>query len=223
MGDALATLGSGALVDLARYGLKSEPTVRQALSEGADLVSFSGDKLLGGPQAGLIAGRAALIARVAKNPMKRALRIDKIRLAALEAVLKLYRNPDRLVQDLPALRHLTRTRAALTALAERLAAPIAAAAGDGYEVAVTDCTSQIGSGALPMETLPSAGIAIRPVSRKGAGTRLEDLSRALRGLPIPVIGHIENGALVLDLRCLEDEAGFRAQLPRLADRLRARG
>ena len=212
-------LGSGALVDLARYGLKPEPTVREALAEGADLVTFSGDKLLGGPQAGIVAGSKDLVARVAKNPMKRALRLDKIRLAALEATLKLYRNPGRLAETLPTLRYLTRSRTELAVVAARLVPPIAAAAGAGYRVAVADCTSQIGSGALPLETLLSAGVSLRPVERKGAGTRLEVLAAAFRRLPIPVIGHIKDGALVLDLRCLDDEEGFLAQLAQLPTRL----
>jgi L-seryl-tRNA(Ser) seleniumtransferase len=206
-------LGSGALVDLARYGLKREPTVRASLAEGADLVTFSGDKLLGGPQAGIIAGAKGLVARVAKNPMKRALRLDKIRLAALEATLRLYRDPDRLATTLPTLRYFTRTRAELAVVAARLVPPVSAAAGAGYAASVADCTSQIGSGALPLETLPSAGITLRPVERKGAGTRLEALAAAFRSLPIPVIGHIKDGALVLDLRCLDDEGGFVVQLP----------
>ena len=212
-------LGSGALVDLARYGLKPEPTVREALAEGADLVTFSGDKLLGGPQAGIVAGAKHLVARVAKNPMKRALRLDKIRLAALEATLKLYRNPGRLAETLPTLRYLTRSRTELAVVAARLVPPIAAAAGAGYRVAVADCTSQIGSGALPLETLPSAGIALRPSERKGAGTRLQALAAAFRSLPIPVVGHIKDGALVLDLRCLDDEEGFLAQLAQLPARV----
>jgi L-seryl-tRNA(Ser) seleniumtransferase len=208
-------LGSGALVDLARYGLRPEPTVRASLAEGADLVTFSGDKLLGGPQAGIVAGKRELVARVAKNPMKRAVRLDKVRLAALEATLKLYRDPDRLPEVLPILRYFVRSQAEIAAVAGRLAGAVAAAAGRGYAVAVADCASQIGSGALPLETLPSAGLAVTPVGRKGAGTRLEVLAAAFRSLPIPVIGHIKDGALVFDLRCLDDEAGFLAQLGQL--------
>ncbi|HEY5826935.1 MAG TPA: L-seryl-tRNA(Sec) selenium transferase [Hyphomicrobiaceae bacterium] len=215
-------LGSGALVDLARYGLKSEPTVREALSEGADLVTFSGDKLLGGPQAGIIAGARDLVARVAKNPMKRALRLDKIRLAALEAVLKLYRDSDRLPQILPTLRYFTRSRSELAAAAARLSPAVAAAVGTCIAVSVVECMSQIGSGALPLETLESAGLAIRPLERRGAGSRLEALSVAFRSLSIPVIGRVNDGALILDLRCLDDEAGFATQLGQLGALL-ARG
>jgi L-seryl-tRNA(Ser) seleniumtransferase len=208
-------LGSGALVDLGRYGLKPEPTVREALAEGADIVTFSGDKLLGGPQAGLIAGRKDLIALIAKNPMKRALRMDKIRLAALEAILKLYRDPDRLPETLPTLRLLVRPVEDIAALAGRLRDSVAAAVGQAYAVSVEACASQIGSGALPLEILPSAGIVIEPQARKGAGTQLETLTAAFRALPIPVIGHIKDGALRFDLRCLDDEADFLAQLGRL--------
>ncbi|MGE0849273.1 MAG: L-seryl-tRNA(Sec) selenium transferase [Hyphomicrobiaceae bacterium] len=212
-------LGSGALVDLARYGLKSEPTVKEALAEGADLVTFSGDKLLGGPQAGLIAGRAELVAAVAKNPMKRALRLDKIRLAALEAVLKLYRDPDRLEEALPTLGYFTRPRTKIATVAERLVAPIAAGVGNRYAVSTAECASQVGSGAQPLETLPSAGVMVRPIDRKATGARLEALCQAFRDLPIPVIGRVKDGALVLDLRCLDDEPGFLAQLARLQGHL----
>jgi L-seryl-tRNA(Ser) seleniumtransferase len=205
-------LGSGALVDFNRYGLRQEPTVREALAEGADLVTFSGDKLLGGPQAGIVAGTSELVARVAKNPMKRALRMDKIRLAALEAVLKLYRDPDRLPQSLPTLRYFVRSKVEIAAVATRLRERVATALSEDFTASVADCASQIGSGALPLETLPSAGIAITPVGRKGAGTRLGELAIAFRNLPIPVIGHVKDGALVLDLRCLDDEAAFLAQL-----------
>ena len=212
-------LGSGALVDLARYGLAPEPTVKESIAEGADLVTFSGDKLLGGPQAGIIAGRADLVRQVAKNPMKRALRLDKIRLAALEAILKLYRDPDRLAATLPTLRYFARPKTEMAEVASRLRQPIAVAVGGGYRVDVADCTSQVGSGALPLETLPSAGIAIAPVDRKGGGRRLEALVSALRGLAVPVLGHVKDGALVLDLRCLDDEAAFLVQLAELQARL----
>jgi len=210
-------LGSGALDDLARYGLKREPTVADSLAEGADLVTFSGDKLLGGPQAGLIAGSKALVARVAKNPIKRALRLDKIRLAALEAILKLYRDPHRLPQTLPTLRYFARSRPEIAAVAARLRDRVATAVGGTFAVAVDDCTSQIGSGALPLEVLPSAGIAIRPVAGKGAGARLNSLSAAFRRLPVAVIGRVKDGVLFFDLRCLDDEAGFLAQLASLKD------
>jgi L-seryl-tRNA(Ser) seleniumtransferase len=208
-------LGSGALVDLGRYGLKSEPTAGMALAEGADIVTFSGDKLLGGPQAGIIAGRKDFIAKIARNPMKRALRLDKIRLAALEAVLKLYRDPDRLPETLPALRAFVRPQAEIAASAARARDAIAATVGEDYSVRIAECASQIGSGSLPLETLPSAGIAIAPLERKGGGRRLDLLAAAFRSLPIPVIGRIGDGELVLDLRCLDDEAGFLAQLPQL--------
>ena len=208
-------LGSGALIDMKRYGLTPEPTVREALADGADVVTFSGDKLLGGPQAGLIAGRKDLIARIAKNPMKRALRMDKIRIAALEAILKLYRDPDRLAETLPALRSLVRPAPEIAQQANRVREPIAQAVGQAYDVRVVDCTSQIGSGALPLETLASAGIAIAPVARKGEGSSLEALGAGFRALPYPVIGHIKDGALHFDLRCLDDEQDFLDQLQEL--------
>lgn len=208
-------LGSGALVDLSRYGLKPEPTVRHALEEGADLVTFSGDKLLGGPQAGIVAGRKDLVARIAGNPMKRSLRLDKIRLAALEATLKLYRNPDRLPEMLPTLRAFVRPRSDIEAQAARVRDAVAAATGEAYSVRTAECMSQIGSGALPLETLPSAGIAIAPAAQQSSGRLVELLAPAFRALPIPVIGRIREGELILDLRCLDDEAAFLGQLPKL--------
>jgi L-seryl-tRNA(Ser) seleniumtransferase len=204
----LNDLGSGTLVDLARYGLSHEQTVREAVAEGADLVTFSGDKLLGGPQAGFIVGRRDLIARLNKNPMKRALRVDKVRLAAIEATLRLYRDPDRLAERLPTIRLLARKRDEIAAQAARLLPALSAAVGSGYVATVVDCASQIGSGALPQETLPSAGIAIRAAGARASGRALIALAAALRSLDKPVIGHIAEQALVLDLRCLEDDAGF---------------
>ena len=212
----LNDLGSGTLVDLARYGLTHEQTVAEAVAEGADLVTFSGDKLLGGPQAGFIVGRRDLIARLNRNPMKRALRIDKIRLAAIEATLRLYRDPDRLAERLPTLRMMTRPLADIEAAAHRLKPAVAAAAGRDFTVEVVACTSQIGSGSLPAQVVPSAGIALRAVGTRGKGRALMALAAALRGLDQPVIGRIENDAFILDLRCLENEAAFMRNLGALA-------
>jgi L-seryl-tRNA(Ser) seleniumtransferase len=206
-------LGSGSLVDLSRYGLPLEPTVAETLKAGADLVTFSGDKLLGGPQAGIIVGKKELIARLRRNPMKRALRLDKITLAALGAVLRLYANPEKLPSHLPTLRLLTRDKGNIRAMAERLQPVLAHRLKGVADIEVVDCISQIGSGALPVETLPSAALAINPATAKGRrGGTLERIASAFRALPLPVIGRVQNGVFFLDLRCLENEEGFRAQL-----------
>jgi L-seryl-tRNA(Ser) seleniumtransferase len=201
----LHDLGSGTLIDLSRFGLQREPTVREAVAAGAALVTFSGDKLLGGPQAGFIVGARTLIAQVNRNPMKRALRVDKIRLAAIEATLKLYLDPDRVVERLPTLRLLTRSRAEIEIQAERLRPIVAKSIGDSCTVEVCACESQIGSGALPLDTIASAGLVIR--ARNGSGA-LDRLAAAFRGLRRPVIGRIADNGLMLDLRCLTDEDEF---------------
>ena len=196
-------LGAGSLVDLSHYGLRREPTVAEAVAEGADLVTFSGDKLLGGPQAGFIVGRRDLIAAINRNPLKRALRLDKIRIAALEATLKLYRDPDRLAERLPTLRMLARPMAEIAAQAQRLAPRIDALLRPfGFAATPCPCASQIGSGALPVDTIQSAGLRLT-----GPGGDAPDrLAAQLRALPMPVIGHIQGGALILDLRCLDDDS-----------------
>ncbi|MEI7866894.1 MAG: L-seryl-tRNA(Sec) selenium transferase [Candidatus Methylumidiphilus sp.] len=204
-------LGSGTLIDLSVHGLPKEPTPQQALAKGTDLVSFSGDKLLGGPQAGILVGSKELIGKLKRNPLKRALRVDKMTLAALEATLKLYRSPELLARQLPTLRLLIRTEEDIRSLAQRILPPMQAALINQAEISIESCRSQIGSGSLPVDRLPSVSLVIKPKG-KGGGKALNRLAQAFRDLPIPVVGRLENGALRFDLRCLEDEAAFIGQL-----------
>jgi len=208
-------LGSGTLVDLEQYGLPHETTVRETIAAGADLVTFSGDKLLGGPQCGIIVGRKDLIAQIKKNPLKRALRVGKLTLAALEPVLALYRAPDLLPERLTTLKLLTRPAAAMRAQAEAIAPQLQAALGASYAVTAAAMTSQIGSGALPVDQLPSFGLVVRAAGK--TSNALGQLEQRLRALPLPVIGRVAQDALWLDLRCLNDvqQEKFVAQLPLL--------
>lgn len=202
----VADLGSGSLIDLSQYGLPKEPMPQEMIAAGVSLVSFSGDKLLGGPQAGIIVGKKAMIAQLQQHPLKRALRADKMTLAALEATLRLYLHPERLASDLPTLRLLNRRADEIHAQAERLREPLTQRYGDEFSVTVMECASQIGSGSLPVDRLPSAAITFTP--KDGRGSRLESLANRWRSLPVPVIGRIYDGRLWLDLRCLEDESRF---------------
>lgn len=202
-------LGSGTLIDLARFGLPHEPTPAETLANGADLVTFSGDKLLGGPQAGIIVGRADLVAMIKKNPMKRAMRCDKLTIAALGAVLRLYGNPERLVQGIPAIRLLARGPDEIEALAQRIKPAVAAWLAQHAHVEVAAVQSQIGSGSLPVDLLPSHALRMTvPGAKRSSGKALDRIAAAFRSLPVPVIGRISDGAFLLDLRCLEDEAAF---------------
>ena len=198
-------LGAGSLIDLTRYGLPHEATPMDALRAGADLVTFSADKLLGGPQAGVIVGRKDLVDRLKANPMKRALRCDKMTIAALGAVLKLYSDPDRLRERLPTLRILTRDAEEIEVMARSLLTSFSSRFEEIADVSVVACESVIGSGALPTRTLPSAAIALRPLnSGTGGGSVLARIRASFAALPTPVIGRIHDGAFLLDLRCLED-------------------
>ena len=202
-------LGAGALVDLTAFGLPREPLPQQSLAAGADVVTFSGDKLLGGPQAGLIVGRRDAIARIKKDPLKRALRVSKLTLAALEATLRIYASGHRLRERLPTLALLARTRDDIRATCERVAAPLRAALGDGFSTSIEECASQIGSGSMPEERLPSAAIVVRPCG-KARGRVIEAVEARLRALPVPVVARIADNALWLDARCLlpKDEQAF---------------
>ncbi|WP_110670657.1 L-seryl-tRNA(Sec) selenium transferase [Salinicola halophilus] len=207
-------LGSGALTDFRALDLPHESQPAEAIAAGADLVTFSGDKLLGGPQAGIVVGKREAIDRLKRHPLKRALRCDKLTLAALEATLRLYRDSDAPERDLPALRLLTRRDTEIAAQATRLAPAVTAALEGIASVRVEACRSQLGSGSLPVDRLDSHALVMRAAS----GRALERLERALRGLPRPVIGRLHDEALWLDLRCLAadaDEAAFAAQLEAL--------
>jgi len=207
----ITDLGSGMLVNLEDYGLPHEPTPREALAAGADIVTFSGDKLLGGPQAGLIVGAAALVERIRKNPMKRALRVDKMTLAALEAVLKLYADPGRLREALPTLRMLARPSAEIQAQAQRLLPTVQSALRGKAGAEIVSVKSQIGSGSLPVDLIASHAIAVSaPGKRRNA--LAAQIAAAFRALPVPVVGRISDGVFIMDLRCLEHEDEFVEQL-----------
>jgi L-seryl-tRNA(Ser) seleniumtransferase len=186
-------LGSGALVPLTGPGLSREPTVRDAVAAGADVVAFSGDKLLGGPQAGIVVGRAELVARVKKHPLTRALRVDKMTVAALEATLELYR--DGRPEAVPTYRLLTQQPDTLRARAERLRALLAA---HNVPVRVDEVSGQVGGGAMPLARLPSWACVLT------LGEPAEYVER-LRGASVPVIARLSDGEVLLDVRCLAEE------------------
>ncbi|HEY6825492.1 MAG TPA: L-seryl-tRNA(Sec) selenium transferase [Gemmatimonadaceae bacterium] len=180
-------LGSGLLISLAGYGLDGEPTAREALRAGATIVTMSGDKLLGGPQAGIILGSRQVLDRVRKNPLTRSYRVDKLTLAALEATLALYRDPGRAVREIPALAQLTEPVATLRDRAVRLRATI-----DDPRVEVVETKASVGGGAFPTAEIPSAGIAI--------GGRADAVEKRLRQNDPPIVGRIAAGRVILDLR-----------------------
>jgi L-seryl-tRNA(Ser) seleniumtransferase len=194
----LFDMGSGAFVDLAERGLPAEPTVGAAVAAGVDVVTASGDKLLGGPQAGLLVGRREPLAQIRAHPLARAMRIDKLDLAALEATLRLYRDPDRVWDDVPVLRMLARPAASLEDAARDLAARVHEAVGETAEVDVVPTVSEAGGGALPGAELASWAVALRP---RGDGVEVWD--RHLRRHRPPVFARIADDRLLLDARTLE--------------------
>ena len=204
MGNAQAVpvmedLGAGALIDLSHYGLPKEPIVAERIAKGADVVTFSGDKLLGGPQAGLIVGRKEWVDKIKKNPLKRALRLGKLTLAALSATLRLYRRSPDLQQDLPTLRWLTRPLKEMEALAAQAVPLVQQALSNEFSLSVEDATAQIGSGALPEEELPSKVIAVRH-----ARLSAEKIAQRFRQAEPPILGRIHNDTFLLDLRGIFD-------------------
>jgi L-seryl-tRNA(Ser) seleniumtransferase len=193
-------LGSGCFVDLSRFGLAREPTVQEVVASGVDVVTFSGDKLLGGPQAGIILGNAGIVDRIKKNPMNRAMRIDKFTLAGLESILRCYRDPKTVFETVPTLAMIAAPREVLDRRAKRLARRLRKKLGDTCAIAVVDLMSRVGGGAMPEQNLASRGVALAPRS-----STVSTLEAALRGREIPVIGRIEDNRLLLDMRTIQDD------------------
>ncbi len=192
-------LGSGALIDLSRYGLPKEPIVSERIRAGADVVTFSGDKILGGPQAGLMVGRREWIERINKNHLQRALRCGKLTLAALEATLRLYRQSPDITQAIPTLRAFTRPLDEIREFGDAMLPKLQAVLGEGFRLVLEDSTSQIGSGALPTEELPTVVIAIGHAKLTAAA-----IGKKFRDANPPIIGRIKDDRFLLDLRTIFD-------------------
>lgn len=192
-------LGSGSLIDLSRFGMKKEPTVQDAVRSGADVVTFSGDKLLGGPQAGIIVGKKEIVDVIKKNPLTRALRIDKLTVAALEATLRIYMDELKASQEIPILYMLTKPVDELVKKARKLVKSLRGVSGERFEVTVRDGYSQVGGGALPLQEIPTRLVAVRP--RDISPNSLEN---SMRMNQVPIIARIERDEVVLDMRTLTE-------------------
>jgi L-seryl-tRNA(Ser) seleniumtransferase len=203
--DVMEDLGAGALIDLTEYGIPREPIVRERIAAGAAVVTFSGDKLLGGPQAGVIVGRRAAIDRIRRNPLKRALRCDKLTLAALAATMRLYLRSRDLREELPTLRILGRSVNEIAAIAPRAREIVAERLGAGYVVEIVDAASQVGSGAMPVEELKS--VALRVTHPEKSANAIAAMFRRAR-----IIGRVLDDSFHLDLRTIEDPAVFAVKL-----------
>jgi len=192
-------LGSGCLIDLSNYGLMKEPTVREVVAAGVDVVTFSGDKLLGGPQAGIILGRKDLVDAIKKNPMNRAMRIDKLTLVALEETLRLYRDESAAVREIPTLRMICQSTRSLRVKAAGLRRRIGRIPGENFSVRLVDGSSKTGGGALPLLDLPSRLLALVP-----GGMSAYRMELWLRAYDPPVICRVENDMVLLDVRTILD-------------------
>ena len=209
-------LGSGSLIDLKYMGITKVQSPADTLAKGVDLITFSGDKLLGGPQCGIIAGRKDLITKIKKNPLKRALRCDKMTIAAFSTLLKLYENPERAKLEIPTLRLLNRKEKEIYEVAKKLFQLIKLKVSNIAEVKIIKCKSQIGSGSLPVELLPSYGIKISALNiKRNSNKFLQNMSKKFRELPIPIIGRLSKDSLIFDCRCLESETLIIKQLEKL--------
>ncbi|MGV3059175.1 L-seryl-tRNA(Sec) selenium transferase [[Pasteurella] aerogenes] len=207
----ITDLGSGALVDLAQYGLPSEPTVQEKWQQGVDLISFSGDKLLGGVQAGIIVGKKEWITQLQAHPLKRVLRCDKVILAGLEATLRLYLQPEKLSQQLTTLNLLTRPLAQLTQQAEQLKAQLEKILAEDYFIQIETSSAQIGSGSQPLAEIPSVAVTLQA---KTSGNLTALLTR-FKTLPQPIIGRLEQQRIWLDLRSVADFGALQTTLEAL--------
>ena len=193
-------LGSGCFIELDRYGLEREPTVRDVLATGVDVVTFSGDKLLGGPQAGIILGKNAVLQKIKKNPLNRALRIDKLTLAALEATMIEYLHPEQAVNNLRVLRALTEPLSPIKKRAAKLLAALKKVVGTGVELSLKQGATLAGGGALPTCEIPTTLVCIRPAHMTASA-----LEARLRALDVPVIARIADDEVLLDARTIDDE------------------
>jgi L-seryl-tRNA(Ser) seleniumtransferase len=192
-------LGSGNLIDLAAYGLEQEPTVSEVVRAGVDVVTFSGDKLLGGPQAGIIVGKQRYVEVLKRHPLNRALRIDKLTLAALEATLRHYLNPGAAVRDIPTLRMITAPLQEVHRRAQRLLRQLRGALGGDWSISVQADASEVGAGALPLTRIPTRAIRVRSARMSAA-----DIERCFRRHDPPVLGRVQQDAFLLDMRMVQD-------------------
>jgi len=193
-------LGSGSLIDLTKYGLPPEPVVKGRIEAGVDILTFSGDKLLGGPQSGIIIGKKEFIEPIRRNPLMRAMRVGKLTIAALEATLQLYLNESTLTEKLPMLRFYTKSFEELRQITEELAIQLNQIFGDGIEISAEESYSQIGSGSLPVETIKSMSVTFTSET-----ISIEELAQQFRNHEVPIIGRVGEGKFIMDMRSATEE------------------